>query len=197
LNHLLKEKKALQFLTLKELITKSFKLPSDYVVSLKRAATSVYCHEVYFDFKSAGVELNSLTGTPAKSTALVTAKPVANALTTAKPVATALTTAKSTALTPAKPVANAHTITHMPAHSDIITKFKELANSVHGSGFVWIVKEKSTEKLSVTATRNTETPNLNLLTPILCIDLWEHAYFLQYKYKRSDYINYFLKMALW
>ncbi|MDR0984560.1 MAG: hypothetical protein LBL93_06115 [Ruminococcus sp.] len=139
LNKLLSEKKALQFLTLKEIITKSFKLPSDYVVNLKRSATAMYCHEVYFGFKSAKEVIAD--------------------------------------------------------NKYIIEKFKTSANNLHGSGFVWVVQDKS-EKLSVVTTRNTETPNLNLLTPILCIDLWEHSYFLQYKYKRVDYINYFCKMAL-
>jgi Fe-Mn family superoxide dismutase len=159
-------RKALQFLTLKELITRSFKLPSDYVADLKRSATAVYCHEVYFGFKSAAAELNSIVETSVKSTALT----IANPSSAVKPI--------------------------VSPSSDIIAKFKSMANSVHGSGFVWLVKEKSSEKLSVIATRNTETPNLNLLTPILCIDMWEHAYFLQYKYMRSDYINYFTKMAL-
>ena len=40
-------------------------------------------------------------------------------------------------------------------------------------------------------------PNLNQVTPILCIDVWEHAYYLQYKNKRIDYKENWFQLIKW
>ncbi|MNN29558.1 Superoxide dismutase [Mn] [compost metagenome] len=70
-------------------------------------------------------------------------------------------------------------------------KFKEdftkAATTRFGSGWAWLVVGKD-GKLSVTSTPNQDNPLSEGLTPILGLDVWEHAYYLKYQNKRPDYI---------
>jgi superoxide dismutase, Fe-Mn family len=76
---------------------------------------------------------------------------------------------------------------------------KELANSavtLFGSGWAWLVLEGS--KLKITKTGNANDPLAQGLTPLLTIDVWEHAYYLDYQNKRADHINALIdKLANW
>jgi Fe-Mn family superoxide dismutase len=56
-----------------------------------------------------------------------------------------------------------------------------------GSGWAWLVLEGS--KLKVLKTSNAETPITQGLRPLLTIDVWEHAYYLDYQNKRVDHVN--------
>lgn len=69
--------------------------------------------------------------------------------------------------------------------------FKNAAATQFGSGWAWLVVNKS-GKLEITKTGNAETPIKNGLTPLLTIDVWEHAYYLDFQNKRPDYIDAFL-----
>ncbi len=73
-----------------------------------------------------------------------------------------------------------------------IEKFKEqftqLASSLFGSGWVWLVEE-SNGKLNIYQLANQDSPLTLGHKPILALDIWEHAYYLKYKNKRADYIN--------
>ncbi len=60
-----------------------------------------------------------------------------------------------------------------------------------GSGWVWLVKNKS-GGLEVTSTPNQDSPLMDGNTPILGVDVWEHAYYLNYQNRRPDYLK-----ALW
>jgi Fe-Mn family superoxide dismutase len=67
---------------------------------------------------------------------------------------------------------------------------KELANSAmaqFGSGWAWLVLDGSS--LKVVKTANAETPFTFGLKPLLAIDVWEHAYYLDYQNKRADHVN--------
>jgi superoxide dismutase, Fe-Mn family len=67
---------------------------------------------------------------------------------------------------------------------------KELAAkavSQFGSGWAWLVLDNG--KLSVTSTGNAEVPLTSGLKPVLVIDVWEHAYYLDYQNRRPDYVN--------
>ena len=70
-------------------------------------------------------------------------------------------------------------------------KFKEeLANAAatqFGSGWAWLVLDKG--QLKVVKTANAQTPLTNGMFPILTIDVWEHAYYLDYQNRRPDYIS--------
>ena len=70
-------------------------------------------------------------------------------------------------------------------------KFKaELAKAAtgqFGSGWAWLVKDG--DKLAVTKTGNADTPIARDQKPLLTIDVWEHAYYLDYQNRRADYVN--------
>lgn len=67
---------------------------------------------------------------------------------------------------------------------------KELASiavSQFGSGWVWLVLESG--KLKVVKTANADDPLTTGMKPLLTIDVWEHAYYLDYQNRRADYVN--------
>ena len=67
---------------------------------------------------------------------------------------------------------------------------KELASaavSQFGSGWAWLVIESG--RLKVVKTANAEVPLITGMTPLLAIDVWEHAYYLDYQNRRADYVN--------
>jgi len=65
--------------------------------------------------------------------------------------------------------------------------FAAAAGSRFGSGRAWLVKDG--DGLSIMSTANQDNPLTDGLTPILGLDVWEHAYYLKYQNKRPDYIN--------
>jgi Fe-Mn family superoxide dismutase len=76
---------------------------------------------------------------------------------------------------------------------------KELATAgatEFGSGWAWLVLEG--DKLKVVKTDNAETPLTKGVKPLLTIDVWEHAYYLDYQNRRADYVNAVLdKLVNW
>jgi Fe-Mn family superoxide dismutase len=70
-------------------------------------------------------------------------------------------------------------------------KFKEDINKAgaarFGSGWAWLVKGKD-GKLAIISTPNQDNPIMDGLTPILGVDVWEHAYYLKYQNRRPDYL---------
>ncbi|MHA0856457.1 superoxide dismutase [Paenibacillus sp. CMAA1364] len=81
-----------------------------------------------------------------------------------------------------------------------LDKFKEdfakAATTRFGSGWAWLVVGKD-GKLAVTSTPNQDNPLSEGLTPILGLDVWEHAYYLKYQNKRPDYIASFWNVVNW
>lgn len=67
-------------------------------------------------------------------------------------------------------------------------EFIRVANNLKGSGYTFLVLDRR-NNLFIINTSNQDTPYYYGLYPILALDLWEHAYYLKYKYKREDYIN--------
>jgi superoxide dismutase, Fe-Mn family len=68
-------------------------------------------------------------------------------------------------------------------------KFNNAAATVFGSGWAWLVVDNATKKLEVVATANQNTPLSEGKTPVLALDVWEHAYYLKYQNRRPDYIG--------
>ncbi|AZH28008.1 superoxide dismutase [Paenibacillus sp. M-152] len=79
-------------------------------------------------------------------------------------------------------------------------KFKEdftkAATTRFGSGWAWLVVGKD-GKLAITSTPNQDSPLFEGLTPVLGLDVWEHAYYLKYQNKRPDYIAAFYNVINW
>jgi len=75
--------------------------------------------------------------------------------------------------------------------------FSEAAAGQFGSGWIWLVAGKD-GKLKIAATDNADTPLVYGETPLLTIDLWEHAYYLDYQNRRADYVAAWLdKLVDW
>lgn len=74
--------------------------------------------------------------------------------------------------------------------------FAAIASEQFGSGWAWLVLDG--DELRLLTTPNAETPLNSELVPLLAIDLWEHAYYLDYEHRRPDYIAAFLdKLVNW
>lgn len=70
------------------------------------------------------------------------------------------------------------------------TEFKTAATSLFGSGYTWLVQDG--DKLKIINTTNADTPIAHNMKPILNLDVWEHAYYLDYKNRRADFVDSFL-----
>lgn len=73
-------------------------------------------------------------------------------------------------------------------------QFSTAAKTRFGSGWAWLLK--TDQGLKVTSTPNQDTP-LNEGKPILGLDVWEHAYYLNYQNRRPDYVEEFFKVINW
>lgn len=75
-------------------------------------------------------------------------------------------------------------------------KFIQAAMTLFGSGWVWLVKT-SEGKLEIIKESNAGNPLKNGLIPILTVDVWEHAYYIDYQNRRADYLDAFWKLINW
>lgn len=75
------------------------------------------------------------------------------------------------------------------------TQFSESAMSVFGSGWTWLVLKNNV--LEIINTKGHVNPISSGATPLLVIDLWEHAYYLKYQNRRAEYIENFFKIIDW
>ncbi len=78
--------------------------------------------------------------------------------------------------------------------------FNNAAATRFGSGWAWLIVDEN-KKLKVTSTPNQDNPLMDVATdngtPILGLDVWEHAYYLNYQNKRPDYIQAFWSIVNW
>jgi Fe-Mn family superoxide dismutase len=74
-------------------------------------------------------------------------------------------------------------------------QFSEAAATLFGSGWAWLVSDDG--ELRITTTQNQDNPLTQGLTPILGIDVWEHAYYLKYQNRRPDYVKAFFNVINW
>jgi Fe-Mn family superoxide dismutase len=75
-------------------------------------------------------------------------------------------------------------------HTAFCQEFVTVAGDQFGSGWAWLVLDGT--RLRIVATPNAETPLVTNSVPLLTIDVWEHAYYLDYQQRRLDYIAAFL-----
>jgi superoxide dismutase, Fe-Mn family len=80
------------------------------------------------------------------------------------------------------------------------TKFNDAAKTRFGSGWAWLLAD-SDNKLAISSTPNQDNPLMDIAevkgTPLLGLDVWEHAYYLKYQNKRADYIDAFWQKVNW
>ena len=76
------------------------------------------------------------------------------------------------------------------------TKFSDAATNQFGSGWGWLVKDGS-GNLDVYALPNQDSPLMKGHTPLLGLDVWEHAYYLKYQNKRPDYVKAWWDVVNW
>jgi superoxide dismutase, Fe-Mn family len=82
------------------------------------------------------------------------------------------------------------------SYDNFKVKFKEAALGRFGSGWAWLVSDKD-GKLSIISTANQDSPISIGLTPIIGIDVWEHAYYLKYQNRRAEYIDNWWNVVNW
>lgn len=75
-------------------------------------------------------------------------------------------------------------------------EFVTSGTSIFGSGWVWLASDAD-GKLSIIKSANAETPLTQSLKPLLCFDVWEHAYYLDYQNRRADQLNDLWKIVDW
>ncbi len=74
--------------------------------------------------------------------------------------------------------------------------FTKLAISNFGSGWTWLAQDKN-GKLQIVNTSNAQTPITANLNPLLTVDIWEHAYYIDYRNERPKFINAFWALVNW
>ncbi len=80
--------------------------------------------------------------------------------------------------------------------ADFKEEFEAAALAQFGSGWAWLTVDDDGD-LQVHATGNQDSPLSEDETPILCLDVWEHAYYLKYQNRRADYIKSFWSIVNW
>lgn len=81
------------------------------------------------------------------------------------------------------------------------TEFTKAATTRFGSGWAWLCADKN-KNLFICSTPNQDNPLMTKIaekqgTPIIALDVWEHAYYLKYQNKRADYINAYFEIINW
>lgn len=80
------------------------------------------------------------------------------------------------------------------------SKFTEAAMTRFGSGWAWLYLDKNNQLL-IASTPNQDNPLMDVSPvkglPLLCLDVWEHAYYLKYQNRRGDYVDNWFKVVNW
>jgi len=76
------------------------------------------------------------------------------------------------------------------------SEFEKSANGRFGSGWAWLVKRGNND-LAIVSTANHDNPLSENMTPILGIDVWEHAYYLKYQNRRAEYVTNWWNVVNW
>jgi Fe-Mn family superoxide dismutase len=77
------------------------------------------------------------------------------------------------------------------SYEKFVEEFKNAGATQFGSGWAWLVLKD--DALKITKTANADTPIAHGTTPLLVVDVWEHAYYLDYQNRRPDYLSAFVE----
>ncbi|MCI6641356.1 MULTISPECIES: superoxide dismutase [Campylobacter] len=80
---------------------------------------------------------------------------------------------------------------------DFRSKFLAAATGLFGSGWCWLVYNLTNNKLEIVQTSNAETPFIDNKVPLLVVDVWEHAYYLDFQNARAEYLEKFYENINW
>lgn len=80
---------------------------------------------------------------------------------------------------------------------DFKKTFSSHAAAIQGSGWCWLVFNQTYDRIEITTTANHDSPWAVRKIPLLGLDLWEHAYYLQYQNRRPDYIKSWWNLVNW
>ena len=80
--------------------------------------------------------------------------------------------------------------------ADFKSQFSETGIKHFGSGWAWLLKNKD-DRLEIKGMHDADTPIKDGDTPLLALDVWEHAYYVDYRNKRPDYVEAFWKLVNW
>jgi Fe-Mn family superoxide dismutase len=86
--------------------------------------------------------------------------------------------------------------THFGSFDEFKHQFSTAAATNFGSGWTWLVKNSDGE-LEITSTSNAGCPLTDNLTPLMTCDVWEHAYYIDYRNARPQYIEHFWQLINW
>lgn len=81
------------------------------------------------------------------------------------------------------------------SYEEFKKQFAAAAAGRFGSGWAWLVADG--DKLEILSTANQDNPLTEGKRPLLCLDVWEHAYYLKYQNRRVDYINEWFRIINW
>ena len=80
---------------------------------------------------------------------------------------------------------------------NFISKFNKIAGEIQGSGWTWLALDQLTKKLCICYTEKHDSVEEDNKIPLLTVDVWEHAYYLQYKNDKVSYFNNIWKIVNW
>ena len=84
---------------------------------------------------------------------------------------------------------------------DSFQKFKKIFSvtslSIEGGGWCWLVFNQTFNKIEIMTTQNQDSPWIQSKIPLLGLDLWEHAYYLKYQNRRTDYVESWWNVVNW
>lgn len=78
------------------------------------------------------------------------------------------------------------------SYEEFAKQFKQAALTQFGSGWAWLVLNYKNDKLEIVKTANAETPLTDNMAPLIACDVWEHAYYIDFRNRRPDYVSIFL-----
>ena len=83
------------------------------------------------------------------------------------------------------------------SYDNLVEDLRKASADVFGSGWLWVCWNETLDSLYIQTTPNAETPFRHKAMPIIAIDLWEHAYYLDYKNKRSQFVDACIRILDW